>query len=107
MTVGAVVGTTDYPDAASEDSQFVLADRVALVGVAKAHDVAKLVHSGRHYAAVAFLEKGSPVTSVSKGGPGGFATLPKHGSVGHAEHDKVVRWIRRIETARRNTQLAG
>jgi hypothetical protein len=55
--------------------------------------MAKLVHVGRHYAAVAFLEKGSPVTSISKGGPGGFA-VPKHGSIRHAEHDKVGR-IRR------------
>jgi hypothetical protein len=37
--------------------------------------MAKLVHVSRHYAAVAFLEKGSPVTSVSKSGPGGFAVL--------------------------------
>jgi hypothetical protein len=34
--------------------------------VAEAHEMAKLVHVGRHYAAVAFLEKGSPVTSISK-----------------------------------------
>jgi hypothetical protein len=64
------------------------------------------VHGGRHYAAVAFLEKGSPVTSVSKGGPAVTTTLPKHASVRHAEHDKVVRWIRRMEAPLTNVQLS-
>jgi hypothetical protein len=105
VTIETVVGTTDYLDIASENPRLVVADRAALVGVAKAHELAKLVHGGRHYAAVAFLEKGSPVTSVSKGGPGCLATFPKHGSVGHAEHDKVVRRILRIEAPRSNVQL--
>jgi hypothetical protein len=63
MSVEAVVGTTEHPDTASKGSRLVLADRAALVGVAKAHEVAELVHGGRHYAAVAFLEKAvcSPV----------------------------------------------
>jgi hypothetical protein len=38
--------------------------------------------------------KGSPVTSISKGGPGGSAAVPKHGSIRHAKHDKVMGRIR-------------
>jgi hypothetical protein len=106
VTVETVVGTTDHHDAASKDSQLVLADRVALVRVAKVHEVVKLVHGGRHYTAVAFLEKGSLITSASKGYPDGSAISPKHGPVGHAEHDKVVMWIRRIEAPSSNAQLS-
>jgi hypothetical protein len=60
--------------------------------------MAKLVHVGRHYAAVAFLEKGSPVTSISKGGPGGFAAVPNMDPLGMQNMTKS-RWIRRIEAS--------